>query len=361
MRLGIKAGMFVCMAAGVLALSACQNKEEAKAGATEENHAAATVSVAVVEEANAPLIIVGSGSISAWQEAPIGSQVGGLTAVALLVDEGQYVQKGQPLMKMDDVLLRASYNQAVASANQAEKAFARSRQIFEKGYLSQAGYDNAEAAHLSAQAALASAKAQLDQATIRAPVSGVITSRTAVLGQIVQSGAELFRIVRDGRIELNMDVTDTDLSRIKPGMPAKVTSESVGTVDGSVRIVTSALNPETRLGTARISVPWSSGLRPGMFATGQIEAGSGMALIVPQLAVVYVNNEAGVYVVGPENKVRFTKVKTGTRIGNKVVITEGLTVGQKVVTTGAGFLVDGDDVKIVSTAAPDQPVTAAEQ
>ncbi len=331
-----------------IGLDACSKKpdaaKDAKAAANEH---ASLVSYAVVQQTSAPVTVTGTGTVSAWQEVPVGAETGGLTAVALLVDEGQSVTQGQPLLRMNDVLLHAQYKQAKASFDQANSAYQRAVTLNKQGYLSTAGLEQAQASMLTTQAAMETTQTQLSLATVRAPVSGIVTERKAVLGQIIQQGAELFKIVRDGRVELNMEVVDTDLHAITPGMAATVSSDSTGPVTGSVRIVTPQIDPSTRLGYARISVPWSSGLRPGMFASGMVDVGNQAVLLVPQSAIVYNENSPGVYVPDASGKVHLRKVVVGATTANKsVVVREGVIAGDKVVTTGAGFLNDGDSVTL---------------
>ncbi len=337
-------------------LDACSKKLKAgdktssKPAASASGHAS-IVNYTTVVQATAPVQVNGTGTVAAWQEVTVGAETGGLTAVALLADEGQTVKQGQPLLKMDDVLLQAQLKQAQANYNQANKAYQRAQTLFTQGYLSAAALDNAEASKLTTEAALQTAQTQLSLATVRAPVAGIVTSRKAVLGQIVTSGAELFRIVRDGRIELNMQVVDTDLHIIQPGMSAVVSSDSTGPVTGSVRIVTPQIDPTTRLGLARVSIPWESGLRPGMFASGSINAGEQSVMLIPQNAVVYQENVPAVYLVGSDSKAHLRKISVGATTANKsIVVRDGLQVGDQIVTTGAGFLNDGDPIK--AQAAP---------
>ncbi|MGA9658396.1 MAG: efflux RND transporter periplasmic adaptor subunit [Asticcacaulis sp.] len=343
-----------------LGLAACSKKgkeAEKPAAAAATAGQASVVNYAVVRQATVPVQISGTGTIDAWQEVAVGAETGGLTAVALLADEGQSVTKGQPLLKMNDVLLQAQFKQAQASFNQANKAFQRAQTLFQQGYLSAAALDNAEASKLTTEAAMQTAQTQLSMATVRAPVSGIITSRSAVLGQNISQGAELFKIIRDGRIELNMQVVDVDLPSIKAGMAATISSETTGTVTGSVRLVTPMIDPQTRLGYARISVPWSSGLRPGMFASGTIDVGAQSVMLVPQGAVVYKENVPQVYVIDANNKAHLHKVSIGSGTADQsIVIKDGIAVGDHVVTTGAGFLNDGDLVKATAT-----PQTGGEQ
>ncbi|MCA1936290.1 MAG: efflux RND transporter periplasmic adaptor subunit [Asticcacaulis sp.] len=350
---------------GVLALSvaACSGQ---KGEAEKKPAEGALVEATLATEAVAPLVITGSGTVAAWQEAPIGAEVGGLTATAVLADEGQYVQQGQPLLKMNDAVLRAQLQQAQAGiqsaraqAVEAERAYQRYKELFDKGYASQSALDQKEAAYKTAQAQVATAEAsaaqaqtQLNQTVVRAPVSGLITSRTAVAGQIVSPGTELFRIVRDNRIEMNMEVVETELSALKAGMSATVTGETGQTVTGTVRVVTPAVNQQTRLGFARISIPADAGFKPGQFARASITVGEQPAVLIPQKAVVYQQNQPVAFVVGANNKVSGRKVKTGERRGDAIVIASGVSAGEKVVTSGAGFLVDGDAVRVSRTTTP---------
>lgn len=351
MKLGLKIGMRALVlpaglfAAVSLAVSGCAKKPEGPPPV----HASA-VGYAVVTQTTAPVAVTGTGTISAWQEVTVGAETGGLTAVSLLADEGQSVTQGQPLLRMNDVLLQAQVKQATASFNQANAAYKRAQTLNQQGYLSAAGLEQAQAAMLTTQAALDTAQTQLSLATVRAPVSGIVSSRKAVLGQIVQQGAELFRIVRDGRIELNMQVVEADLHTVQPGMAATVSSENIGPVAGSVRIVTPEVDPATRLGTARISVPWASGLRPGMFGTGVINAGNQTVMTVPQGAIVYAQNEPAVYFIDAGNKVQLRKVTLGDHVGKDIIVRDGVAPGDRVVTTGAGFLNNGDTVKLAGTA-----------
>lgn len=350
---------------GVLALSvaACSGQ---KGEAEKKPAEGALVEATLATEAVAPLVITGSGTVAAWQEAPIGAEVGGLTATAVLADEGQYVEQGQPLLKMNDAVLRAQLQQAQAGiqsaraqAVEAERAYQRYKELFDKGYASQSALDQKEAAYKTAQAQVATAEAsaaqaqtQLNQTVVRAPVSGLITSRTAVAGQIVSPGTELFRIVRDNRIEMNMEVVETELSALKAGMSATVTGETGQTVTGTVRVVTPAVNQQTRLGYARISIPADAGFKPGQFARASITVGEQPAVLIPQKAVVYQQNQPVAFVVGANNKVSGRKVKTGERRGDAIVIASGVSAGEKVVTSGAGFLVDGDAVRVSRTTTP---------
>ncbi len=361
-RLGVvAAGLMI-----ITGLSACGGGEKADAK-SDAARGRQTVTAATVRLIDLPRTLTASGSVSAWEEVPVGAETGGLVATAVYVDEGAYVRQGQPLVQLNDRVLRAQVGQqqaqvATARANLArdDAALARAQELKERGYLSQAGLDTALANQRSALAALQAAEAalsesqtRLSQTVIRAPVAGRIISRSVTRGQIVQPGVELFRMVRDGRLELDAQVPESDLPLVRAGQVATVTSDEAGSVIGTVRIVTPEVDPQTRLGVARISLPGGA-LRAGMFARAQIDVGAQPAFVVPSGSVIYREGKPGVYVIGANGAVAFRPVTTGVRQGDDLAVT-GVRAGERVVVSGAGFLGDGDLV----TVAAARPATAA--
>ena len=335
-------------------------KAEAKAGGGASTQ---TVTVATATLQNLPRTVTASGSVSAWEEVPVGAETGGLTATGVFVDEGSYVRQGQTLVQLNDALLRAQLRQqqaavqtAQANAARDEAALGRAQELKERGFLSQASLDTAlanqrasDANVAAAQASLSETRTRLAQATIRAPVAGLVISRSVTRGQIVSAGTELFRIVRDGRLELDAQVPETELALVRSGQTAVISSDQVGEATGRVRIVTPEVNAENRLGVARIALS-GGGFRPGMFARARIQVGDQPAVTVPTAAVLYRENRAGVFVLGAENRARFQPVTVLSRTTSSTAVS-GLPVGSRVVVAGAGFLGDGDRVTIAPAAA----------
>lgn len=368
----LRAPALASVIAASLTLAACggsEGKDEGEAQAA----VGQAVSVHTVVTTNLPRIITASGSVTPWEEVPVGAETGGLVATAVYVDEGTYVRQGQPLVQLNDALLRAQLGQQqaqlqTAEANLArdEAALARSQELKERGFLSQASLDaalanqRASAANLAAaRAALAETQTRVNQATIRAPVSGLISSRAVTRGQIVQAGSELFRMVRDGRLELDAQIPEAELRLVRPGMAATIASDQGGQTTGTVRIVTPQVDPQSRLGVARIALTGGSNLRPGMFARAEIDAGSQPSLTVPSAAVVFRENRAGVYVLRPDSTAHFQPITEAGRSEGVVAVSSGLQAGQRVVVEGAGFLGEGDQVRVVqAVAAPSATVAA---
>ncbi len=356
----------VAMMALALTLAACGGGDDAKKAEAEAavGGSSQTVTVAVATLQNLPRTVTASGTVSAWEEVPVGAETGGLTATGVFVDEGAWVRQGQPLVQLNDALLKAQLRQqqagvqtAEANASRDQSALDRALELKERGFLSQAALDTAlanqraSAANVSAaQASLSETRTRLAQATIRAPVSGQVISRNVTRGQIVGAGSELFRIVRDGRLELDARVPETELSLVRAGQSAVISSDQVGEATGRVRIVTSEVNAENRLGTARIALSGGN-FRTGMFARARIQVGDQSAVTVPTAAVLYRDNRAGVFVMGPDNRAHFLQVTVLSRAADQTAVS-GLSAGSRVVVSGAGFLGDGDRVTVAPAAAP---------
>ncbi|MET3835975.1 RND family efflux transporter MFP subunit [Brevundimonas sp. UYEF29] len=362
---------FGAVALSALLLASCgghgeEKKDEKAAGGSRQ-----TVSAATVTQTSLDRTVTASGTVSAWEEVPVAAETGGLTAVAVYVDEGSYVRQGQPLVQMNDVLLRAQLRQQQAQVQLAEAnvardnaALDRAQQLKERGFLSQASLDTALANQRSSNANLAAARAalsqtqtQLSQATIRAPVGGLIVSRSVTKGQIIAAGTELFRMVRDGRLELDAQVPETELALVRAGQSATITSSEAGQTTGSVRIVTPEVNATTRLGLARISLAPGAQLRPGMFARADIAVGDQPATTVPTGAVLYRDNKPGVFVVRGDSTVHFQPVTILSRTEAQTAVS-GVDVGVRVAVDGAGFLNEGDRVN-VAQAVGNAPAPAA--
>lgn len=361
--------LVLVLGVSAIALAGCGKKPEKKTRAAPS--ASATVSLATVSSQPIARQINATGTVSPWEEVPVGAETGGLTAVAVNAEEGQTVRAGQVLVQLNSALITAQLRQqdaAVASARatlaEASAALNRAKELQAKGYLSQAGLDTAIARQGTSAANLAAAEAgrgetaaRVAQTSIRAPVGGLISRRSVTKGQIVTAGSELFRIVRDSRLELDADIPETDLSSVKAGMSAKIYSDKVGETTGRVRIVTSEVNPATRIGTARIALSSMGGFRPGMFARATIDAGDQAALVVPSASVLYRENRPGVFVVDAAKKVHFRRIVILATTGDRVAAT-GLNAGEQVVVEGAGFLGEGDLVRVGAAARPAASKTA---
>ena len=352
-------GVLVLSVAGIglwLHTPSAENKPQAT------QSAALTVSVATPRHQRWPHTISANGSITAWQEAIVGAEIGGLRLTNLEVEIGEHVHKGQTLARLQDETVRAELAQTAANLEEAtatlQEATAnaeRARRVQGKGTLSEqqaTAYLVAEKAARARvaglQAALQNARLRLAQTQITAPDDGTITSRSATLGAVVQTGDELFRLNRGDRLEWRAELPAAELAQIQAGMPVKITTTAQQHLDGQVRRVAPTLDANSRTGLVYVDLINASAARAGMFAHGDIELGMVDVVTVPQRAVLLRDGFHYLFLLAGDNRLTQLKVVTGTRQGDDIAILSPLASDARVVDTGVGFLNDGDRVRVSS-------------
>ena len=353
LRLGLLAGAAL---AGALVLAGCQ-----KPNAVAAEAAPRAVRIArVVNEPLASTLTV-SGLLTPREEAAVTSELSGYKVEKVYVDQGDWVKAGQPLAQLDDTLLRAQINEQQAVVAQqnlaAERAESQAKNVEgldNKGVLSQEDIDTRRFAAKTARAQVVAAQAQLDdlktrqaRMTLRAPVSGPVLARYVRPGDLpsgASAGQPLFRIARDGLIEIDAEVPEANLSMLKAGQPAEVTLPDGSKITGTVRLISPEVDQTTKLGRARILLPVRTDLRPGGYAYARLPGLKTSGLVAPDRAVSYDADGAAVYVVDPSNRVHRVAVRTGQRSGGFVELLQGPPVGSRVLVTGASFVLDGDKV-----------------
>lgn len=325
-----------------------------------------TVTVATPESASLAQKISANGSLAAWQEASIGAEAHGLKITEVRVNVGDRVQRGDVLAVLQADTLRAELAQAeaalaeaTASAQEAQTQAERARSLQQQGFFSNAQLSQTLAANAAAQARVQSARAlvqlqsvRLTQTQVRAPDAGVISARQATVGSVVAAGTELFRLIRQGRIEWRAEVTAADLGRVQVGAPVQVTAASGQVLQGKVRMLAPSVDAQTRNAIVYVDLPAATGsARAGMFARGDIILGQSPALTVPQGAVVVRDGFSYVYTLGADQKVSQIKVQTGRQSGERIEVLGGLKADARVVASGGAFLNHGDTVRVVDAPA----------
>jgi len=326
---------------------------------------ALSVVVTQPQRSTMPVSTSANGNVAAWQEASIGTEANGLRLAEVLVNVGDVVKRGQVLatfapesMQVDLLQTRAAVAEAEATLGDAAANAERAKGLRAAGALSEATinqYVTAERtarARLDAQrAALQARQIKVGQTAVVAPDAGVISSRSATVGAVLPAGQELFRLIRQGRLEWRAEVPSSDLAQIKPGARVKVTPAGGEPIAGIVRMVAPTVDPQTRNGIVYVDLPAPGSARAGMFARGQFEVGSATALTLPQSAVQLREGFSYVFKVGTDNKVTQTKIDTGRRFGERIEVSGGLGADARVVAMGGGFLAEGDTVRIVDAPA----------
>ena len=373
----VVAGLAVVTALSLFATRS-QAADEAKPAAVAK--AALTVSVVQAKSTQLPIKLAANGGVAAWQEASVGAESNGLRIAELKASVGDSVQRGQVLaafatesIQADVALARAALAEAQANAADASTNADRARAVQGSGAVSAQQVSQYLTQEQTAKARVDSAKAQLDaqllrlkQTQVLAPDSGTISARNATVGAVVGAGTELFKLIRQGRLEWRAEVTSSELSRINAGTRVVVTAPGGAKRKGQVRIVAPTVDAATRNGLVYVDLTGAvdgsqsaaGAFKPGMFARGEFELGNSGALTVPQTAVVVRDGFSYVYRVGEDKRVSQLKVQTGRVVGEQVEIQSGVKPEDKLVASGGSFLSDGDLVKVVDGIAPAAPAAA---
>lgn len=327
------------------------------------------VTVAVPGQSSVTKVANATGSLAARVEMPVAVLGEGGRVLQVLVEPGAWVNKGQILAVIERSVqtqqiasLAAQLEVARANAKLAQNNLDRATLLVKDGFVSKADIDQKTATRDAANAQVNVAQAQLQQMRaqvgrldIRAPESGLVLTRNVQPGQVATAGSgTLFRIAKNGEMELLAQLSEDELAALRPGVQALVTP--VGTnvsFTGTVWQVSPVIDPSSRLGTARIALPYNEALRPGGFANAQINVANMSASVLPESAVQSDQKGSFVYIVNSKNKIERRDVKTGTVTPNGLAVS-GLKGDERVVQYAAGFLNPGETVKykVVKVGAP---------
>jgi len=379
----------------VLALTVGASAAAAEASAPPVGGDPKPPSVTVVAAEIGPIVetAVVTGTLRPKEEILVNAEIDGLAVVEILVEEGDRVEKGQPLARLSsdtvDVAIaqadaqiaraeasiaqaRTQIVQAEASLKQAQNAFTRAEQLRKTGTASVQTFETREmeadvaASKVNeAKQALALAVAdkslaeaqkreqlvRLRRTDIKAPASGLVSRRTARLGAVAStSGDALFRIIEDGAVELEADVAETTLANLAVGQPAEVVPAGrERPVAGRIRLISPEIDVTTRLGQVRIALDTAAGLTIGAFAYGIIETARDEGVLVPLSAVLYEADHAEVMVV-VDGTVETRTVTVGLVSEGRAEIKDGVAAGEQVVSIAGTFLRGGDRVNPVLAA-----------
>lgn len=348
------------------------------------------ISVSTVETRKLSDRVVASGLIAPVERILVAPLIEGQPIETLEADVGDYVQAGQVLARLSRTTLELQKTQfaasrasakatiaqieaqmieARASADEASRVAARTAALQKQGSASQAAADQANANAIAAsarvtaatqtleaaraqlelaEAQMANINLQLDRTEVKAPVAGEITARNAVIGSIATAQAEpMFQMIKDGALELNVDLAEIDLPRVSEGQT--VLMRSVGSVEpltGTVRLVEPTIDTVTRLGRARITIDSKEAVRSGMFMDAEILIVERDAVAIPVTAVGSSAEGATVMKV-TDGVVSRVPVKTGIRDGGWIEVVEGIAPGDSIVTKAGAFVRDGDRINPV--------------
>ena len=357
--IGAVVALVVAAAILIMVMGGGGEKEAAQAAAGAGQ--VPTVTVVVPGRSQVGRAISASGPLAAKRDQPVGIAGSGGRVVRVLVDAGSWVRAGQVLAVIDRAVqaqqaaqLAAQVESARANAALAQSNYERAIALKDRGFVSKAEIDSKKATRDAAfaqvrvaQAQLGATRAEIGRLNVTAPAAGLILSRNVEVGQIVgpASGA-LFRLAEGGQMEMRAQLSQQDLAKIHVGMPAQVTPVGSDRVySGTVWQVAPTIDPQSRLGDVRISVPYDSTMRPGGFAEARIAGGTTTAPLLPQSAVLSDDQGNYVYIVNAKNEVERRAIKIGTVEDAGVTVVEGLSGNERVVLSAGPFLNPQQKVK----------------
>jgi len=363
---GILILVLVLIIGVVIAFS--RGHEPSPLASTAPANPALSVSVTLASTDNIPISLTANGSIAAWQEAIIGAEIGELRLNEVYAQVGEKVKKAQVLATFanDSVLIDIAHSRAAlleAEANHSEALInaERADKVSVSGALSSQQVNQYQTLSKTTQAKVELAKAQLDAQQLRlkytqvlASDDGIISSSTATTGAVATKGQELFRLIRQNRLEWRAEVTAAEMSQLKPGIKVTIEVPNVGIVEGTVRHLAPTLNLQNRNGLVYVDLTNtpSSALRAGMFARGEFHLNTSTGLTVPQESLSMRDGFSYLFLLTDQNSdlghVKQVKVQLGRRYGNRQEILSGITDHDRLVVSGAAFLTDGDHVRVVA-------------
>lgn len=358
--------------------------------------AAAVSAEPAVQETFAETLLV-TGTLVAREEILVGPEIEGLRVVEVLADEGDRVKKGQVLARLVSDTLDAQVAQndasqakataAIAQAKsnlasaearlvEARNAYDRGKPLRGSGVISEAVQDQRESAFKSAQAALAASQdsiklAEADQAqvlaqrreldwrrsrtAIMAPSDGIISRRVARVGGYgTGAGESMFRIIANGQIEMEAEIPETRITKVRPGQSVDMDIAGIPGLKGKVRLVSPEIDKTSRLGRIRVLVDDNAGLRIGAFARGTITLETSSGLGIPASAIQYGDGGPTVQLI-KSGKVEVKPIVIGLSSGARTEIRSGLQEGDLVVAKAGTFLREGDAVRPVLRSGSDAP------
>jgi HlyD family secretion protein len=304
-----------------------------------------------------------TGTIQARYDMPISAEGESGRITAVLVEAGDRVQRGQVLARLDQSVLRpqmdrleASLEEAKAQAALSAAEFRRAEGVEAAGALSTEEIARRRAAAVTdeakvkvAAAQLAEARARLGKTEILAPADGIVLTRNAEVGQTASPGGEpLFRLAREGEVEMRGQVAERDLAALSVKQPAEVRVTGIDQpFVGTVRLLGAIIDPQTRLGEVRIALAPDPRIRPGAFAHADVVVGAAQRPVLPQTAVLSDSEGTYVLIVDDDGKTERRAVRVDSTVADGLVISDGLSGEERVVSTAGAFLRAGERVKVV--------------
>lgn len=337
----------------LLIAGACSSKEKTEEKKTDET---VVVKTEVVNEREVNQI----GNYTATVDPDLINNISSaapLRIKQILVDEGMRVSAGQKLVIMDDVnttSYQLQVDNAKANLQNVQRDYNRALELYKIGGGTKQAVDQMETQLINAKNALAAAERTLRNANentiLTSPISGVVTARNYDPGDMT-GALPILTVARVNPVKVVINVTESELSKIKRGMPALVSFDTYGEeiFNGTVSLISPTVDQASRTFGVEITLANNDGkILPGMFGRVQLNLGKEMHVLVPDIAVVKQQGSGNhyVYTYNQDGTVSYDKVELGQRLGDSYELISGVEPGAQVVISGQSRLANGAKVKV---------------
>ncbi len=347
----------------LLVLSACGNPQGEKSQADKKGESPAPVAVETGPVALRP--IEASYNATATLEAPNEAQVVAKTSgvlLQLLVEEGDTVKAGQVLAKLDSERQRLDVQRAEAMLKKLEAERNRSRELFERKLVAADVYEKIRFDVDTQRAVWESARLELSYTSVVAPISGVVSSRSVKIGNLIQLNSPLFRIVDAQTLEAVLNVPEREMTTMRAGAPVTLLADALRGASFKGEVARVAPVVDAGSGTFRVVTRFDAQgvLKPGMFARVAVHFDVRRdVLTIPRSALLDDEGEPAVYAVRGKSAVR-VPIRTGFVSGELVEVVSGIDAGEQVVIAGKIALRDGAEVEVIGSQAGGEAKNVAE-
>lgn len=353
MRNIIRVVLVAAIAALVFMQPGCGKTSHSDGGDDDET-AAVPVEVAAVTVGDIATCFTGTATLEAEEETDVVAKVGGVVE-KIMVEEGESVQAGQILAKLDDEKLAVQMEQATANLRRLEHEYERSKELFEGELISDQAFQSAKYEYEHQKAAYDLSMLDLEYTSIRSPISGVVAERMIKVGNMVLANQAVFRVTGRNPLQAMLHVPERQIGKLQVGHVAELRVDAIEgeRFSGCVKRISPVVDPST--GTVKVTIEvhdHAGKLKPGMFARiNIIHDVHRNTVLVPKDAVITEDRESSVFVVRDSTAYRQI-IETGYVNSTHIEILEGLSDGDTVITTGKGSLKDSTKVEMVSPGSP---------
>jgi RND family efflux transporter MFP subunit len=364
MRLFIR-GSAAVLAVVSLGLAACGGSEQPSGAAAQTRRPGGpgggpggsqivAVETRAVENGRIARAITVPGTVEPIRTVGVNAQLAGALRT-VVAEEGTFVDEGAVLATVDDREISAQLGSAEAAYQLARATLDRSERLRERQVITAAEYERDRAALAAAEAQRDQLRTRAGYATIRAPVTGIVTEKLVEAGDLVGNQTRLFTIADISTMVVRVQVSELDVVLVSPGDPVDVQLDAFPgrTLAGRVRRVFPAADPASRLVPVEVAItgPDARLARPGFLARLRFALGAREnVMLVPASAIVSDGGNPAVFVIENDRAER-RPVTMGVTSEGRVEIVNGVQTGETVVVAGTNNLRDGSVVRVVNPAA----------